>query len=113
MRPADAGGQGAGTGVPRGVGGLRAGLEEAELLLFEWVWGQKLKSSPAGGQLSLFGGVLHLFTSKAAEKGTVSTGPRSVSRGTLFKGISLYNAPGTVLGTVGPFCNFILPSLNA
>ena len=89
MRPADAGGQGAGTGEPRGVGGLRVGLEEAELLLFEWVWGQKLKSSPAGGQQSLFGGVLHLFTSKAAEKGTVSTGPRSVSRGTLFKGVFL------------------------
>lgn len=64
--------------LPRG-GGLRAGLEEAELLLFEWVWGQKLKSSPAGGQQSLFGGVLHLFTSKAAEKRAVSAGPRSVS----------------------------------
>lgn len=62
----------AGGGGRRGLGdlrspwegaGLRGGLEEAKLLLFEWVWGQKLKSSPAGGQQSLFLGVLNLLPS--------------------------------------------------
>lgn len=56
---------------PRGVG-LRGGLEEEKLLLFEWVWGQKLKSSPAGDQQNLFVGVLDLFTPKSTEKGKVS-----------------------------------------
>lgn len=41
--------------------GARGGMEETELLLFEWIWGQKLKSSPAGGQQSLFLGVLIYF----------------------------------------------------
>lgn len=34
------GGEGAGSGVPPRGAGPRSGMEETELLLFEWVWGQ-------------------------------------------------------------------------
>lgn len=65
MRAAGPGRRAPASGGTRRAAGLRGGTGRTELLLFEWVWGQKLKSSPAGGQQSLFLGV---FTSTSTKE---------------------------------------------
>lgn len=106
MRAAGPGRRARASGGTRRAVGLRGGTGRTELLLFEWVWGQKLKSTPAGGQQSLFLGV---FTSTSTEKGKFSIGRWNIHPEESRSVIILYNAPRKML--VCP-CNFTVASLN-